>query len=89
MLVLLVAVQGFGIHIPYLAAISAGVGIGWLQPRKGWMLALLQVLVLGFGFAFFVNDPPRADLAKFSVYGSVGLILVGGLLGGVLKRHLV
>ncbi len=87
-LVLLVARQGYGIHVPYLAAVLSGVSLGWLQPRKGWLLAIFQVVVLLAGYYFLTDQFVRKDLAAFSVFGSVGLILVGGLLGGVLKRNL-
>ena len=84
----LVALQGFSIHVPYLAAMLSGVSLGWLQPRKGWLLALVQVAVLLAGYALYMDQFVRKDLAAFSVFGSVGLILLGGLLGGVLKRNL-
>ena len=87
-LALLVARQGYGIHVPYLAAMLSGVSLGWLQPRKGWLLALVQVVVLLTGYVLLTDQFVRKDLAAFSVFGSVGLILVGGLLGGVLKRNL-
>lgn len=87
-LVLLVSEQGYGIHVPYLAAILSGVSLGWLQPRKGWLLALMQVAVLLAGYVLLMDQFVRKDLAAFSVFGSVGLILIGGLLGGVLKRNL-
>lgn len=87
-LVFLVALQGYGIHVPYLVAVLSGVGLGWLQPRKGWLLALVQVAVILAGYALLMDQFVRKDLAAFSVFGSVGLILVGGLLGGVLKRNL-
>ncbi|WP_373515492.1 hypothetical protein [Persicitalea sp.] len=88
LLVLLVARQGYGIHVPYLVAVLSGLSLGWLQPRKGWLLALVQVTVLLVGYAMLLDQFARKDLAAFSVFGSAGLILVGGLLGGVLKRHL-
>ncbi len=86
-LVYWMAMRGYGIHVPYLVAVLSGVGMGWLQPRKGWLLTLLQVLILGLGFALLADETTRTDLAKFSVFGSIGLVLVGGLLGGVLKRN--
>lgn len=87
MLVLLVTRQGYGIHVPYLAAVLSGISLDWLQPRKGWLLALVQVAVLLAGYVLLMDQFVRKDLAAFSVVGSVGLILVGGLLGGVLKRN--
>lgn len=87
-LVLLVARQGYTIHVPYLAAVLSGAGLGWLQPRKSWLLTIVQVAVLLVGYALFMDQFVRKDLAAFSVFGSVGLVLVGGLLSGVLKRNL-
>ncbi len=87
-LVIFVTRQGYSIHVPYLAAILSGLSLGWLQPRKGWVLALIQVAALLVGYFLLMDQFARKDLAAFSVYGSVGLILLGGLLGGVLKRNI-
>lgn len=88
-LVLVVVRQGYGIHVPYLAAVLSGVVLGWLEPRKGWALTLFQVVVLWLAYTLFIDDSLKNDLSAFSLYGSLGLILVGGLLGGVLKRNVV
>ncbi|GHB73456.1 hypothetical protein [Persicitalea jodogahamensis] len=87
-LVLLIAKEGYLIHVPYLAAVLSGVSLGWLEPRKGWLLSVLQAIVLLAGYFLLLDQFERKDLAAFSVYGSVGLVLIGGLLGGVLKRKL-
>ncbi len=88
-LVLVIVRQGYGIHVPYLAAVLSGVALGWLEPRKGWILAVFQVVVLWLAYTLFLDDSLKNDLSAFSLYGSLGLILVGGLLGGVLKRNVV
>ncbi len=87
-LVLLIAKEGYLIHVPYLAAVLAGVSLGWLEPRRGWIFSILGVLIVLAGYFILQGQFERKDLAAFSVYGSVGLILVGGLLGGILKRKL-
>lgn len=77
------------IHWPYLlAAFSAG-GIGFAEPRKGWLLASWQVLLLAVGYWLVVGPAQSGvahELEAFSVYGSIGLTFVGSFLGSILKR---
>lgn len=77
------------IHWPYLlAAFSAG-AIGFAEPRKGWVLALWQVLLLGVGYWAVVGPSPLSvarELEAFNLYGAIGLTFVGSFLGSILKR---
>lgn len=77
------------IHWPYLlAAFSAG-AIGFAEPRKGWLLAIWQVLLLIIGY-WLVVGPAQSSVAReleaFCLYGSIGLTFVGSFLGSILKR---
>ena len=77
------------IHWPYLlAAFSAG-AIGFAEPRKGWLLAIWQVLLLVVGY-WWVVGPSVSSVARelegFCLYGSIGLTFVGSFLGSILKR---
>ncbi|MBO0938434.1 hypothetical protein J2I47_17920 [Fibrella sp. HMF5335] len=77
------------IHWPYLlAAFSAG-AIGFAEPRKGWLLAIWQVIVLATGY-WLVVGPAQSSVAReleaFCLYGSIGLTFVGSFLGSILKR---
>jgi tetratricopeptide (TPR) repeat protein len=79
------------VHWPYLLAAISAAAIGFAQPRKGWLLALLQVVILLIGYNFFTNPPTNGgdrELELFCLYGSIGLTFVGSFVGGVLKRAL-
>ncbi|AUD04697.1 tetratricopeptide repeat protein [Spirosoma pollinicola] len=77
------------IHWPYLWATSSAVGIGFLEPRKGWALAILQVLTLLFTYYIVVGPDPLSthrEVELFSLYGSVGLTFAGSLIGSILHK---
>ncbi len=77
------------IHWPYLWAAASAVGLGFLEPRKGWVLALLQALLILLGYYVVVGpDPLRThqEVEVFSLFGSVGLTFAGSLIGSVLRK---
>ncbi|MFD1139980.1 tetratricopeptide repeat protein [Larkinella insperata] len=79
------------VHWPYLLAAISAAAIGFAQPRKGWLLAILQVATLLIGYFVFANPPRNGgdrELELFSLYGCIGLTFVGSFVGGVLKRAL-
>ncbi|GAB3900955.1 hypothetical protein GCM10028803_24760 [Larkinella knui] len=77
------------VHWPYfLAAVTAAI-IGFLEPRKGWMLAILQAAILWIGYTFFTSAPTnggKKELELFCLYGSIFLTFLGSFVGGILKR---
>ncbi|KAA9357725.1 hypothetical protein F0P93_04250 [Larkinella humicola] len=77
------------VHWPYfLAAVSAAI-IGFLEPRKGWILAVLQAAFLWIGYTFFTASPEnggKQELELFCLYGSIFLTFLGSFVGGILKR---
>lgn len=77
------------IHWPYLVATASAAAIGFAEPRKGWVLALLQAFLLGVGYHVVVGPSPSSvdlEVELFSLYGAIGLTFVGSLLGSILKR---
>lgn len=77
------------IHWPYLWAASSAVGIGFLEPRKGWAVAILQVLSILIGYYVVVGPDPLSthrEVEVFSLYGSAGLTFAGSLIGSVLRK---
>jgi tetratricopeptide (TPR) repeat protein len=88
-LVVAVVKRSEGVHIPYFVAVICSIAIGFAEPRKGWVLALLQsILVLGVYFLFTSHSETTnvRELEKFSLYGSVILTFVASFLGGFMKR---
>lgn len=80
------------IHPPYLLATIAATLIGFVEPQKGWVLAILQAITLWVGYTFFTTAPQASgdrDLEAFGLYGSMILTFVGSFIGGVLKRQLI
>ncbi len=78
------------VHMPFLLGILSGVGLGLLQPRKGWILAIEQIM-LTIVFYFFINSyrllPPfDADATQFAAFFQFIPIFVGSFLGGFVKR---
>lgn len=78
-------------HLPFLAATVLATGLGVLEPRKGWFLALVQALTIWLVYRFFLEQPTNnvdSELENFSLYGSMILTFVGSFIGGRLKRLL-
>jgi tetratricopeptide (TPR) repeat protein len=90
-LIVLVVKDAESVHLPYLVAVFCAIAIGFVEPHKGWLLALMQcVLVLG-GYFLFTTQPETTggrELENFSLYGSVILTFVASFLGGFMKRAL-
>lgn len=79
------------IHLPYLVAVFSAISIGFAEPYKGWLLAIVQSALIVSGYFIFTSLPEnssRADLEKFSLYGSMILTFAASFLGAFLKRAL-
>ncbi|GAB3756085.1 tetratricopeptide repeat protein [Spirosoma pomorum] len=77
------------IHWPYLWAASSAMGIGFLEPRKGWSLAILQTFVLLIGYYVVLGGSEvtiHRDVQLFSLFGSIGLTFVGSFIGSMLRK---
>ncbi|MBO9612822.1 MAG: tetratricopeptide repeat protein [Dyadobacter sp.] len=79
------------IHLPYLVAVFAAISIGFVEPHKGWLLAIMQCILLAAGYFLLTSRPDdqgRQELENFSLYGSMILTFAASFLGGFLKRAL-
>lgn len=88
-LILLIIKRSPVIHWPYLAAASSAVAIGFLETRKGWVLALQQAITLFIGYTFIIGPSEistQREVEAFGLYGSIGLTFIGSLLGSFIKR---
>lgn len=88
-----IAVSGFlseTIHLPFLLNILFSIGLGWLAPQKGWILAIVQAVTITI--AYFVIKQTNLittehpDIADFTTYLALIPTLAGSYMGGFLKR---
>jgi hypothetical protein len=88
--VAMVCFHGPTVHLPLFVALVVGIGIGWFQPRKGWILAIIQlILSIGFYFLILQNQwltPFDADATKFTVMLQFIPVFAGSYLAAFLKR---
>jgi tetratricopeptide (TPR) repeat protein len=90
-LVIMVIKDADAVHLPYLVAVFSAVSIGFAEPHKGWLVALVQCFLILGGYFLIVpahEGAGRENLENFSLYGSVILTLAASFLGAFLKRAL-
>ncbi|MCE7066939.1 M48 family metallopeptidase [Dyadobacter sp. CY326] len=90
-LVVAVVKDAESIHLPYLVAVFSAIIIGFAEPYKGWLLALMQCALILAGYFLFTSRPSNEaerELENFSLYGSMILTFVASFLGGFMKRAL-
>ncbi len=75
-----------GVHIPLLAAAVAGIILGLIDPRKGWIPALIQSAVLVTGVLAAGRSGPVPEIEYHSLIGAVGLTFAGSFIGAFIKR---
>lgn len=78
-------------HLPYLVATILATGLGLLEPRRGWLLALVQAATIWIVYTFFLDHPTnnvKVELEDFGLYGSMILTFIGSFIGSRLKRVL-
>ncbi|WP_025764389.1 hypothetical protein [Dyadobacter tibetensis] len=79
-----------GIHLPFMIMLLLSVVAGWLEPRKGWILALTMGASTLVSYFIISNTElmvaQREDIATFSVYLGCTLPLVGSYMGGFFRR---
>jgi tetratricopeptide (TPR) repeat protein len=79
------------VHFPYLITVLAAIAIGFVEPNKGWVIALLQCVLVFGGYFLFSTQPETTgarELENFSLYGSLILTMAASFLGGFMKRAL-
>lgn len=79
------------IHLPYLVTPALAAGLGFLEPRRGWLLAVVQAGTIWLGYMLIAPPPDDnrdREVEAFGLYGSMILTFVGSFIGGLLKRSL-
>jgi len=78
------------VHMPFLVGMLTAVGLGWLQPRKGWILAIEQIVLIAI--FYFVIDALKllpafdVDATQFSALLQFFPAFTGSFLGGFIRR---
>jgi len=78
-----------GIHLPYFLAVASAISIGYVEPVRGWFLAICQCIFLLAGYYLFTKLPEnsgRQEIENFSLYGSCVLTFAGSFIGAFFKR---
>lgn len=75
-----------GVHFPLLAAVAAGIILGVIDPKKGWIAALVQSVVLVIGVLVVGRSGDVPDIELHSLVGAVGLTFAGSFIGAFIKR---
>lgn len=78
------------IHTPFLVGMLSALGLGWLQPKKGWLLAIEQtVLIAVFYFAFNtfkIMTPHDAEATQFTALLQFFPAFTGSFLGSFIRK---
>lgn len=77
---------GSGAYLAMSALALSSFLIGYLEPHRGWMLALLQVMILLSVYFLKIYKPVSADLAMFATFAGCGISLVFSFVTGRLVR---
>jgi hypothetical protein len=91
-LILVCCYTGPTVHLPFLTAMLGALYIGFLEPKRGWALAIIMtLLVLAGGFlmkSMFALTVAQAERTQFVAYLAFFPVFTGSFLGGFVKRAL-
>jgi hypothetical protein len=77
---------GSGAYLMMSALAISSFLIGFLEPHRGWILALIQVMIL-FSIHFLkLLTPVSADMALFGTFAGCGISLIFSFVAGRLAR---
>lgn len=77
---------GSGAYLMMSALALSSFLIGYLEPHRGWILALMQVAVLLSVYFLKLFTPVSADMAMFGTFAGCGISLVFSFVAGRLAR---
>ena len=77
---------GSGAYLAMSALALSSFLIGYLEPHRGWMLALLQVAILMSVHFLKLVNPVIPDLAMFGTFAGSGISLGFSFVAGRLAR---
>ena len=91
-LIIAVIKRADSIHFPLFVAVACAIAIGFVQPRKGWFLALVQGICVFVGYTLFTIKPINSrqlELEYFSLFGAVLMTFVASFIGAFMRRAFV
>lgn len=78
------------IHTPFLVGMLTALGLGWLQPNKGWLLAIEQTALIAvcyFGVnTFKIMAPFDAEATQFTALLQFFPAFTGSFLGSFIRK---
>ncbi len=77
---------GSGAYLMMSALALSSFLIGYLEPHRGWILALMQVAILLSVYFLKTFTPVSADMAMFGTFAGCGISLVFSFVAGRLAR---
>lgn len=77
---------GSGAYLMMSALALSSFLIGYLEPHRGWILALVQVAILLSVYSLKLFTPVSADMAMFGTFAGCGISLVFSFVAGRLAR---
>jgi hypothetical protein len=77
---------GSGAYLMMSALAISSFLIGYLEPHRGWMLALIQVMILLSVHFLKLLTPVSADMALFGTFAGCGISLIFSFVAGRLAR---
>lgn len=77
---------GSGAYLMMSALALSSFLIGYLEPHRGWILALMQVAILLSVYFLKLFTPVSADMAMFGTFAGCGISLVFSFVAGRLAR---
>jgi len=82
--------HGLSVHLPFLVGMVVAIGLGWLQPHKGWLLAIAQIILTAV-FYFVVAElqwltPFDAEATRFTALLQFFPVFTGNFLGAYIRR---
>jgi hypothetical protein len=89
-LITLITTQSEAVHIPLLVNVVLSIVLGWLEPKKGWILAIFQIISIAVSY-FVIQQTHllsivKPDIAQFVTYLSFAPTFAGSFMGSFFKR---
>ena len=83
-LIYLALIKSENVHWPLLAIMLTAIGVGFVNPTKGWIVVIVLTLILiifGFAFESFSIETVNNKIVRFLCYISFLPALFGGFMG--------